>query len=72
MGTESLTVYIKMDNIYKYIAGDIEKKFDTSNYEQERLLPQRKNKKNVGLMKDGLGEKIMKELAELRGKLIVT
>ena len=33
MGTESLTVYIKMDNIYKYIAGDIEKKFDTSNYE---------------------------------------
>ena len=33
MGTESLTVYIKMDNIYKCIAGDNEKKFDTSNYE---------------------------------------
>ena len=29
-------VYIKIDDIYKNIAGDIETRFDISNYESER------------------------------------
>ena len=41
-----------MKKFFKYIAVDIEKKFDTSNYEVNRLLPTRKNKKVIGLMKD--------------------
>ena len=32
-------VYIKTDDIYKDIAEDAETKFDTSNYELDRLLP---------------------------------
>ena len=43
--TESLIVYIKIDDIYKDIAEDVETRFDTSNYELDRLLPKGKNKK---------------------------
>ena len=45
MDTDSFTVYIKTYDIYKDIAEDIETKFDTSNYELERLLPRGKQKK---------------------------
>ena len=33
MDTDSFTVYIKTDDIYKEIAEDVETRFDTSNYE---------------------------------------
>ena len=36
MDTDSFTVYIKADDIYKYIAENIETRFDTSNYELDR------------------------------------
>ena len=36
----------------------------TSNYGLHRPLPKGNNKKNIVLMKDKLGEKIMKTLAE--------
>ena len=49
----------KTDDIYKDIAEDVETRFDTSNYELDRPLPNGKNKKVIGLMKDELGEKIM-------------
>ena len=42
MDTDSLIVYIKTDDIYKDIAEDIETRFDTSNYELDRLLPKGK------------------------------
>ena len=45
MDTESFIVFIKMDDIYKDIAEDYETRFDTSNYELDRLLPKGKNKK---------------------------
>ena len=61
-------VYIKTDGIYKAIAGDVETRFDTSNYELDRPLPKIKNKKVIGLMKDELGGKIMKKFVELRAK----
>ena len=68
MDTGSFIVYIKTDEIYKYIAEDVETRFDTSNYELNRLLPKGENKKVIGLMKDKLAEKIMKEFAGLRAK----
>ena len=39
MDTDSLIVYIKIDDIYKNIAEDVETRFDTSNYELNRPLP---------------------------------
>ena len=38
MDTDSFTVYIKTDDICKDIAEDVETRFDTSNYELDRLL----------------------------------
>ena len=60
-------VYIKTDDIYKEIAEDVETRFDTSNYELDRPLPKVKKKK-IGLMKDELGGKIMKQFLGLRAK----
>ena len=39
------------------ITKNVEKRFDTSNYELERPMPKGKNKKVIGLMKDDLGRK---------------
>ena len=52
------------------IANDVEKWFSTSNYDDKDkiLLPIGKNKKVIGLFKDELGGKIMKEFVELRAK----
>ena len=55
--TDNIIVYIKTDDIYKDIPEDVEKRFDTSNYELDRPLPQGKHKNIIGLMKDELGEK---------------
>ena len=60
MDTNSLIVYIKTDDINKDIAEVVETRFDTSNFELDRLLPKGKNKKVIGLMKDELGGQIMK------------
>ena len=38
MDTDSFIVYIKADDIYKDIDGDVETRFDTSNYELDRML----------------------------------
>ena len=56
---DNFIVYIKPDNIYKYIAEDVETGFDTSNHELNRPLPKGKNKKVIGLMKDKFGGKFM-------------
>ena len=45
MDTDSFTVYIKTDHIYKDVAEDAETRFDTSNYELDRPLSKGKNKK---------------------------
>ena len=52
-------VRITIDEIYKYIAEDVERRFVTSNYELDSSLPKGKNKKVIGLMKDELGRKTM-------------
>ena len=68
MDTNSSITHIKTDDFYKVIADDVEKRFDTSNYEVDRPLPTGKNKKVIGLMKDELGGKIMTEFGDLRPK----
>ena len=45
-------MHIKTEDFYKDIGDDVEKTFDTSNYEVDRSLPKGKNKKVIGLMKD--------------------
>ena len=47
---------------------DLSKTTDTSNYEIDRPLPTGKNKKVIGLMKDELGEHILKKFVGLRAK----
>ena len=68
MDMDSFIMNIKTNDFYEDIANDVEKRFDTSNYEVNRLLPMGKNKKIIGLMKDELGGKIITEFATLRPK----
>ena len=68
MDTDSFVMNIKTEDFYKHIAKDVEKRFDTSNYEVNRPLPMGKNKKVIGLMKDELGGKIITEFVTLRPK----
>ena len=68
MDTDSFIMNIKTEDFYKDIANDVEKRFDTSNYEVNRPLPMGKNKKAIGLMKDELGGKIITEFVTLRPK----
>ena len=68
MNTNTFIIHIKTEDVYKDIANDVEKIFDTSNYEVDRPLPSRKNKKVIGLMKDELGGKSMTEFVALRSK----
>ena len=60
--TDSFVMYIKTEGFYKDIADDVERWFDTSNYngKDERLLQIGKNEKVIGLFKDELGGKIIK------------
>ena len=68
MDTDSFIMHIKKEDFYKDIANDVEKRFDTSNYEVSRPLPTGKNKKMIRLMNDELGGKTMTELVALRRK----
>ena len=70
MDTDSFVMHIKTEDFYKDIAGDVERWFDTSNYDKKdnRPLPIGKNKKVIGLFKDELGGKAMTEFCALRAK----
>ena len=48
MDTDSLIIYIKIEDFYEDIANDVENQFDASNYDEDdkRPLPIGKNKKN--------------------------
>ena len=52
MDIDGFIIYIKTDDMYKYIAEDVETRFNTSNFELDRPLPKGKNRKIFGLMKD--------------------
>ena len=70
MDTDSFVIHIKIEDFYEDIADDVEKWFDTSNYNEhdKRPLPIGKNKKVFARFKDELGENIMKEFVVLRAK----
>ena len=66
--TDSSIMSIKTKYFYKDIADNVEKRFDTPNYEVDRPLPTGKNKKVIGLMKDEFRRRIIREFVALRPK----
>ena len=65
---QTVLLLILKQDFYEDIGNDVEKRFDTSNYEVNRPLPKGRNKKVIELMKDELGGKIMTEFAARRPK----
>ena len=70
MDTDSFIMEIKTDDFYKDISNDVEKWFDTINFDvnHNRPLPIDKNKKVLGKFKDELGGKIMSDFCALKAK----
>ena len=70
MDTDSFVIYIETEHFYKDIANNVERWFDTANYDEndERPLQKGKNKRVIGLFKDELDGKIMKEFVALKAK----
>ena len=68
--TDNFIMNIKTEDFYKDIANDVEKWFNTSNYDKndKKPLPIGKNKKVIGMFKDELGWKIMDKTCMLRAK----
>ena len=65
MDTDSFIIHIETEDLYKDIANDVMKWFETSKYNKEvnRSLPIGKNKKVIGMFKDELDGMIMTENA---------
>ena len=68
--TDSFVIHIITKNFYEDTSDDVERWFDTSNCDcnDKRPLPIGMNKKVIGLFKDELGGKIIKEFCALRPK----
>ena len=68
--TDSFIIHIITEDFYEDISDDVKTWFDTSNYDKndKRPLHTGMNKKVIGLFKDGLGGRIMKEFCVLRAK----
>ena len=68
--TDSFIINIITEDFFQDISNDVEKWFDTSNYDKndKRPPPIRKNKKVPGLFKYELGGKILTEVIALRPK----
>ena len=69
MDADSFIVHLKTDDIYKDISEDAGTRFDPSNFEIGRPVTKGKNKKVIGLTKDELGGKIMKEFVGIGAKI---
>ena len=70
MDTNSFVTHIKTEDFFSDTNNDVEKWFDTSNFDKNdnRPMPIDKNKKALGLFKGELGGKIMKQFSTLRPK----
>ena len=70
MDTDSFVINIFTKDFFEDINNDIERWFDTSNYDKndKRPLQAGINKKVIGMFKDELGGKIMKEFCAPRSK----
>ena len=68
--TDSFVIYIKAEDFFVDIAGDVKRWFDRSNFDKndKRTLPIGENKKVPRLFKDELGGKIVTEVVALRPK----
>ena len=68
MDTYSFIIHIRTEDFHEVISNDIQKWFNTSNYNENDKRPFwiGKNKKLIGLFKDELGGKIMIEFVGLR------
>ena len=68
--TDSLCYEIETDDVYKDIKNDVDKWYDTSNYDKNHPsgLYSGKNKKIIGYMKDECGGKFITEFVGLRAK----
>ena len=70
MDTDSFVINIFTEDFFGDINNDVERWFDISNYDKndKRPFPIGKNKKSMGLFKNELGGKIMKEFCAPRAK----
>ena len=70
MDTNSFLINIFTEDFFDDINNDVERQCDTSNYDKidKRPLERGTNKKVIGMFKDGLGGKIMKEFCVRRAK----
>ena len=70
MDTDSFVINIFTEDFFEDINNDVERWFDTSNYDEndKRPLQIGVNKKVIGMFKDKLDGKIMKEFCALRAK----
>ena len=70
MLTLNQSIHIITEDFFVDISDNVRKWFDTSNYDENdnRPLSTDKNKKVIGLFKDELGRKIIKEFCALRAK----
>ena len=68
--TDSFIIHIVSEDFFEDISNDVEGWYDTSNYNENDKKPLQigKNKKVIGLFKDELGGRIMKEFCALRAK----
>ena len=69
--TDSLMYEIETEDFYKDISGDVKDRFDTSDYPENHPsgIPTGINKKVLGMFKDEVEGKIIKEFVGLRAKL---
>ena len=68
MDTVSFITYLKAEDIYKDIAKDVEKRSETSNYGLEMLLPNKKTKRIIDVMRDELGKKNHESIFLIKSK----
>ena len=66
---DSLVYHIKTEDFYDDIAKDVQARFDTSGYREDRPLPIGLNKKVIGMMKDEMCGNVITEFVALRPKL---
>ena len=67
---DTFIIYIKTEDFFEDISNNVERLFDTSNYNEndKRPLPIGKNKNVPGLFRDKLGRKSITEVVALRAK----
>ena len=68
--TDSFIMHIKTDDFYKDISADVDRWFDTNNFNENdnRPLEIGKNKKVLGKFKDEIGGKMMTKFCDVRAK----